>query len=46
MIIIGSDTLLLGINNVMRSYDRKLQTLIGPYPIEQGQIRKYHSIST
>lgn len=34
MIIIGSDTLLLGINNVMRSYDRKLQTLIGPYPIE------------
>lgn len=34
MIVLGSETLLLGINNVMRSYDRKLQTLIGPYPIE------------
>ena len=34
MIIVGSDTLLLGVNNVMRSYDRKLHTSIGPYPIK------------
>ena len=44
MIIFGAGTLLLGMNNIMRAYDRNLQLTIGPYVIQQGRIRTHHSI--
>lgn len=33
MIIFGSGILLVGINNIMRAYDRNLLFTVGPYPI-------------
>lgn len=45
MIIFGSGTLLLGINNVMRAYDRNLLFTIGPYSMQIGRIRTHHSLS-
>lgn len=33
MILFGSDTLLLGIKNVMRAYNKNLRIPIGPYPM-------------
>lgn len=34
MIIFGAGTLLLGMNNIMRAYDRSLQLTIGPYSFQ------------
>lgn len=45
MVIFGSGTLLLGINNIMRSYDRDLLLSIGSYPKQVGKIRTCHSMS-
>lgn len=45
MIFYGANTLLLGINNIMRAYDRSLSLTIGPYPMKDGKIRSYHKLS-
>jgi hypothetical protein len=45
MILFGANTLLLGINNIMRVYNRNIQFTIGPYPLREGRIRTRYNFS-
>lgn len=42
MIEFNSGTLLVGINNIIRIYNRNLLLNIGPYPMGTGTVRSVH----
>lgn len=44
MILFGVDVLLLGINNIMRAYDRNLLVNVGPYPIELDRMVSHKQV--
>jgi hypothetical protein len=45
MIIFDANILLLGINNIMRAFNRNIQFTIGPYPLREGRIRTLYNFS-